>query len=92
MSVYIDDMEKPYRNRPDRIYKLNHMIADSVDELHEMAQKIGLKSQWFQPKSFPHYDVTIAKKKEAIKLGAEAVSTRELIQKIKELRKSYEYA
>lgn len=85
MSVYIDNMEKPYKSRTGRIYKLNHMIADTDDELFEMAKKIGLKMDWFQPKSFPHFDVTIVKKKEAIKLGAIAVTTRELIIKKNEI-------
>jgi hypothetical protein len=37
-----------------------HLIADSLDELHEFAKKVGLHQTWFQtpPKaSNPHYDV-----------------------------------
>lgn len=93
MAVYIDDAEKPYRSRTNRLYKLNHMIADTMDELQEMALKnLGLKMEWFQPGSFPHYDITIAKKKEAIKHGAIPLSQKELVRKIQELRKTEEYA
>ena len=37
-----------------------HLIADSLDELHAFAAKIGLKRYWFQDakKLHPHYDIT----------------------------------
>lgn len=46
-----------------------HMFADEADclELHEMAQKIGLKREWFQR---GHYDLVPTKRAMAIRLGA----------------------
>jgi len=65
MSVYVDDYFTPYRGM-----KMCHMTADTLEELHAMAAKLGL-SKWFQAKSStPHYDLCAAKRREAIKLGA----------------------
>ena len=56
-----------------------HMIADSLDELHAMADKIGMERRWFQvpPKaSHPHYDIPQERRKMAIALGALEVCER----------------
>lgn len=47
-----------------------HLMADSVEELHEFADKIGLKRSWFQPNSAPHYDVTAYYRQKAVQAGA----------------------
>jgi len=85
MSVYIDDMKAPYG-----FMKMSHMIADTVEELHEMADNIGIKRKWFQGQaSFPHYDICQSKKKEAVDcFGAIPVTQRELALKIRELKKA----
>lgn len=83
MSVYVDAENLKFRNMI-----MCHMIADSVDELHDMALKIGLKKEWFQANSsFPHYDISLSVKKKALELGAIEVSRRELVLKIKALKK-----
>lgn len=81
MAVYIDKAE----NRFGRM-KMCHMVADSLIELHEMAKKIGMKSEWFQPISFPHYDVCKEKRAKAISYGAIEVSNRELVEVMKRFR------
>lgn len=62
-----------------------HMVSDtSEDKLHEFAAKLGLKRSWAQlrPKSSAaHYDLTPAKRELAIKLGASAVTGRELVMR-----------
>ena len=70
MTVYVDDAEIPFRGM-----KMSHMIADTEEELHEMAEEIGLKRSWYQG---DHYDVSISKRREAIKAGAEPVSWKDL--------------
>lgn len=46
------------------------MYADNIDELHMMATRLGLKRTWFQTKSrLPHYDLTVGKRVQAIKMG-----------------------
>lgn len=56
-----------------------HMTADSLDELHGMAELIGMQRRWFQipPKaSHPHYDIPEDKRLHAISLGAVEVCPR----------------
>lgn len=69
MPVYVDGGAIAFGRM-----KMAHMIADSLDELHAMAARIGLRREWFQapgPKvSFPHYDVSQSKRAEAIRHGA----------------------
>lgn len=51
---------------------MSHMTADTVEELHAMAERLGLR-RWYQgpPKtSIPHYDVSEGKRQQAIRLGA----------------------
>jgi hypothetical protein len=50
-----------------------HMIADTPDELHAMADRIGVARKWFQapPKaSHWHYDVAKSKRALAVEAGA----------------------
>jgi Protein of unknown function (DUF4031) len=75
MTVYVDNVFIPAKvGRLDAEWC--HMFTDSADptELHELAQKIGLKRAWFQSKPGQrwgdHYDVTTSKRRLAIKHGA----------------------
>ncbi len=54
MAVYVDNLrDYGWRHGPSC-----HLIADSIDELVEFAVSIGLRPEWFQPKSSPHFDLT----------------------------------
>lgn len=59
--------------------KMCHMVADTVEELHIMADKIGVKRKWFQGSKRPHYDICIRKRNLAIRLGAIEVSMRDAV-------------
>lgn len=72
MSVYVDQE----RNQFGRMV-MCHMWADTLPELHEMAQAIGMDRAWFQPLSFPHYDVSLSRRERAIALGAVEVDRRQ---------------
>lgn len=80
MSVYVDDMAAPYGSMI-----MCHMIADSKQELLEMADKIGVQRKWIQKVDTPyeHFDICIAKKKLALQHGAIQINGRELVAVIK---------
>ena len=71
MSVYVD---YEFATRPTGKWpfkKACHMTADTLPELHAMADRLGLKRAWFQnhPR-YPHYDLTSTKRRLAVGLGA----------------------
>ena len=51
-----------------------HLQADTREELHEFAARLGLRREWFQAKSGrpenDHYDLTQAGRERALELGA----------------------
>lgn len=65
-----------------------HMIADSTRELMEFAVMIGLRPEWFQPKSSPHFDLTKEAREEAVRRGAVELERREFVAKLRELRRN----
>lgn len=79
MTVYVDDMYRHAIGRFRRM-KMSHMIADSDDELHAMADRIGVSRRWHQgpPQHDSHYDVSMSMRERAIAAGAVAISLREL--------------
>ncbi len=78
MAVYVDHAENQFRRM-----KMCHMLADTVAELHEFAARIGLRRDWFQPRSRPHYDLSKAKRATAIAAGAIELNRHELVALMK---------
>lgn len=70
MTVYLDNLRAPWRRMT-----MCHMIADSERELHDMAEKMGLKKSWYQG---DHYDVSLGRRLCAIGHGAVCITRREL--------------
>lgn len=78
----------------------SHLIADTPAELHIFAGSIGLQRSWFQDPMVNgkplvtqpdcraaqnwHYDVTDAKRAQAINRGAIAISSRDMVKIIDE--------
>lgn len=56
-----------------------HLTADTPEELHAFAARLGLKRQWAQHEGRPtlHYDLTPRKRALALQFGAVEVSARE---------------
>lgn len=91
LAVYVDEV-KTYSisqiKSPDARAAGNrwcHMTADTLEELHAMADSIGLKRSWFQPHhqvELAHYDITPAKRVLAIRNGAIEVKSREHARQI----------
>lgn len=73
MTVYVDDMHK-YPMGQFRGMSMSHMIADTEDELHAMAAKIGVLRRWYQG---DHYDVALAKRALAVKAGAVEITWKQ---------------
>lgn len=76
MTVYVDNM----RAKLGRMI-MCHMIADSDDELHAMAERLGLKRAWHQapPKaSHSHYDISPSVRARAVAAGATEITWRQL--------------
>jgi hypothetical protein len=65
------------------------MAADSLEELHKMADAVGLERRWFQDGHLPHYDLCQSKKRLAIKQGAVRISTKDLIAVIRKMEDRY---
>ena len=78
MAVYIDDFNARYRGMI-----MCHMIADTTEELLEMADKIGVQRKWIQDygTNREHFDVCLTKKQKAIQFGAIEIGFRELATK-----------
>jgi hypothetical protein len=68
VTVYVDDMRAPFRGM-----LMCHMLADTDDELHDMASLIGMRREWFQG---DHYDVPLPRRALAVRLGAVEVTLR----------------
>jgi hypothetical protein len=71
--VYVDQL----RDWGWRLGPSCHLIADTNEELHAFAARLGLKRAWFQAKSSgPHYDLTASKRAIAVRLGAVELEDR----------------
>ncbi len=74
MAVLVDDAFIEWRGR-----RWCHLQADSAEELHEFALRLGLRREWFQTRTGrpdrDHYDITEAAREQAIALGAQPEST-----------------
>jgi hypothetical protein len=63
-----------------------HLLADTEEELHAFAAKIGMKRSWFQDgdsHSVPHYDLVANRRKMAVKLGAIEIDRKQLVEKVR---------
>ena len=80
VSVYVDNLALGYRRM-----SMAHMIADTSEELLEMADRIGVDRKWIQ---FPgttreHFDICKSKRALAISHGAFMIGSRELVQRLR---------
>ena len=79
--VYVGNLEFGYGRM-----LMSHMVADTEEELHLMADKIGVVRKWYQNKKedgIPHYDICKSKKQLAISFGATQITDREIVTKFK---------
>lgn len=84
--IYIDSLKAYTPKKGWRWNSSCHMFADSLEELHEFADKIGMKRTWFQDTKLPHYDLTAKRRQLAVHLGAIEVDTAWVKQRLKAAR------
>lgn len=75
--VYVDNMYLFPMGEFGRM-KMSHMYADTSEELHVMADAIGVARKWCQhPGTWrEHYDIAMSKRVLALKFGAVATTWR----------------
>lgn len=76
MPVYVDKAKIPYRRM-----LMSHMLADTLPELHAMADRIGLARLHFQVSNggVPHYDVCQTYRDKAISAGAIVIGRNQVV-------------
>lgn len=86
MTVYVDDMQARYRRMV-----MCHMLADTDEELHAMADAIGVARKWHQKAGTPHshYDICLSKKAKALKLGAVLIGRKEVAELVQSKRVAF---
>lgn len=79
MSVYVDNMRASFRGM-----KMCHMIADSHEELLEMAEKIQVHWKWIQKIGTyaEHFDICLSRRSRAVNLGAIELTQKELVRRM----------
>jgi hypothetical protein len=80
MAAYVD----PIRHYPAARWRIKHwchLTADTREELHELAARIGRRRESFQEHPYRwHYDLTPDERAAAVGLGALEVSTRDIVR------------
>ena len=80
--VYVDSATNSYGRM-----KMCHMVADTLEELHAMADRIGVQRRWFQNNpDHPHYDIAQTKRALAVRFGAVEITSRQLVELIRKQR------
>lgn len=82
MAIYVDFVCIEFRG-----HKWCHMLADTLQELHEFAALIDVDKRLFHRNaSYPHYDVTVQMRETAIEYGALPADRRKIIECAKKLK------
>ena len=86
--IYVDSLMGHGWKLNGRTVESCHMFADDLEELHVMAEQIGLKRSWLHISSrgLEHYDLVKSKRDAAVKLGVVEMTMMEAVGKWKELR------
>lgn len=69
---------------------MSHLLADTIDELIEMVQLIGIDKKWIQKAGTEqeHFDICDSKRLLALRYGAKPITNHELVNIIRQKRKN----
>ena len=82
MAIYVDFVQIEFKG-----YKWCHMLADTLQELHDFAALIEVDKRLFHRNaSYPHYDVTVQMREIAIEQGAIPADRKKIIECAKRLK------
>ena len=85
MAVYLDDFRVRWRGR-----EWSHLTADSGEELHEFAERLGVPRRGFHHNPDrpwkDHYDIPEALREAALRMGAKEIGRREAVRMLREKR------
>lgn len=85
MAVYLDDFRARWRGR-----EWSHLTADSTEELHEFAERLGVPRRGFHHSPDrpwkDHYDIPEALRETALRLGAQPIGRREAAAQLRAKR------
>ena len=83
--VIVDDMKAPFGRMV-----MCHMLADTTEELLEMADKIGVDRKWIQrPGQLgEHFDICKSKRELAIANGAQEVTVQGVMDLMRRKRET----
>jgi hypothetical protein len=81
MPVYVDNARHKFGRMT-----MCHLIADSMAELLDMVDRIGVDRRWFQSGSHPHFDICASKRALAVKAGAIEVDRHGVVAAMKRHR------
>lgn len=96
MSVYVDPLMGCVPNPRWKWDKSCHLVADTLQELHAFAARLGLKRAWFQDfrrgaepgqlLGVQHYDLTEGKRAAAVAMGAVEIDRVRMVELMREQR------
>ncbi len=98
MTVYVDDLFTAVPRTPRGQYlgdQWCHLMADSDEELHTFAARIGMKREWAQLDArrpwLNHYDLTPTRRTLAIEQGAQELGLEQIVAHIDRRQKLIEW-
>ena len=77
MAVYVDRAKVPFKGK-----EWCHMMADTLEELHDFAKTVG----FHRSASYPHYDITLEMRILVIAYGAIDADRKTIIMCGKKLK------
>jgi hypothetical protein len=85
MSVYVDEIMAWPRSAQWPFDEVSHLTADTLDELHAFAARLGLRREWFQvtKSGFAHYDLNAGMHWKARRNGARLLSRDEQCERVR---------